>query len=102
MAGDRRGALKTTDMVTDRCAFEYNYTYGSPTAHLTVFSLRTSPAVKAYSRGFFAGARPRLGRSGRRRRSARAPPHALARGFDVGIYEKYLSTLRTFPAISAC
>ena len=44
-----------------------------------VFSFRGSlPPVKAFSRGFFAGARVCLGRRGRRRGSARVPP--LARG----------------------
>ena len=67
----------------------------------TFFRLRTSPAAGAFSSGFFAGARVRLGRSGRRRGPARAVPHALARGLDVEICDEYLRYLRGFPALSA-
>ena len=59
------------------------------------------PPVKAFSRDFFAGARVRLGRSGRRCRSARAASHALARRLDVGIYYLYLRNLRASPVPSA-
>ena len=58
------------------------------------------PPPEAFSRGFFAGARVRLGRSGRRRGSARAALHALTRGLDVGLYIGYLRNLRALPLSS--
>ena len=84
----------------DVSLYRYHYcedSYDSPWAHLTLFFIcGPLPPPEAFSRGCFAGARARLGRSGRRCGSARAAPHALARGLDVGIYDGYLSNLRAF------
>lgn len=70
-------------------------------SHQMFCSCGSLPPSKAFSRGFSAGVRPGLGCSGRRCGSARAAPHALARGLDVGVFDGYLHNLRGFPALSA-
>lgn len=46
------------------------------------------------SRGLSAGARPRLGRHGRRLGPARAAPHVLTRGLEDCIYDGFSANLR--------
>ena len=65
------------------------------------FACGPLPPVEAFSRCLFAGARVRLGRSGRRRGSARALLRALVRGLDVRIYDGYLRNLWAFPTLSS-